>query len=158
MDDRFREPVGGLAWLDPVHVACPRCGRRATARARPAGAPGRWAARLTCPHCALAREWAGAQPLPPHDGPDPRSEVPLWLQAECCGGHLLWATNEAHLDHLQAYVGARLRERPPPPSGLSWRLPAWMKQASHRDDVSRALVRMRATLDRPSPHATGQGG
>ena len=78
---------------------------------------------------------------------DSRFGVPLWLRAECCGGQLLWANNEAHLDYLESYVGATLRERPDGPSGLSWYLPAWMKQAKHRDEVLRALGRLRASLD-----------
>ena len=140
MDERFREPDGGLAWLDPVYVVCPRCARRGTVRAGQT-------TRLSCPHCALARTWSGNVLVRPDDGRDLRFDVPLWLRTTCCGGHLLWATNEAHLDYLEAYIGARLRERPPPPSGLSWYLPAWMKAARHRDDVLAACVRLRATLD-----------
>ncbi len=77
---------------------------------------------------------------------DSRFGVPLWLRTECCGGHLLWATNDAHLDYLASYVGATLRERPAPPSRLAWRLPAWMKQAKHREEVLHAIERLRATL------------
>jgi hypothetical protein len=40
-----------------------------------------------------------------------------------------------------------LRERPDGPSGLSWYLPTWLKQAKHRDEVLRALGRLRAPLD-----------
>jgi hypothetical protein len=145
--ERFREPDGGLAWLDPVHVACPRCSRRATVRGGRDQGSGHWTARLVCAHCVLARNWSGGQPVEPRDGRDPRFDVPLWLRTECCGGHLLWATNGAHLQYLELYVGARLRERPPPPSGLAWRLPAWLEAAGHRDDVLRALGRLRATLD-----------
>lgn len=168
--ERFREPEGGVAWLDPVLVVCPRCEGRAVVRET-----GRDAARLTCPHCALSRGWSldryvverdghptalrmrhghwwdaatgelvGRPRVP--EGVEERFGVPLWLRAECCGGHLLWATNEAHLDYLESYLGARLRERPPMPSGLSWYLPAWMKRAGHRDEVLRTIGRMRATL------------
>jgi hypothetical protein len=72
--------------------------------------------------------------------------VPLWLRTECCGGHFLWANNEAHLDDLGSHVGATLRERPDGASGLSWYVPAWMKQAKHRDEVLRSLGRLRASL------------
>ena len=140
MDERFREPEGGLAWRDPVLVVCPRCAQRAVVRET-----GRSAARLTCSHCALSRESAD-QPARPVDGTEPRFGVPLWLRAECCGGHLLWASNTSHLDYLESYIGARLRERPPMPSGLSWYLPGWMKRAGHRDEVLRTIGRMRATL------------
>lgn len=80
------------------------------------------------------------------EGEDPRFGVRLWLQSQCCGGHLLWANNLAHLDYLQAYVGATLRERPKGHARLSWYLPAWMKQAKHREAVLQTLVHLRATL------------
>lgn len=78
----------------------------------------------------------------------------LWLRTECCGGHLLWAFNREHLDWLDSYVAADLRERspnsPPAPSAshsqLARKLPAWMKRAEHRDEVLRNLERLRATL------------
>lgn len=80
------------------------------------------------------------------EGVDSRFGVPLWLRVECCGGHLLWANNEAHLDYLESYIGTTLRERPVGPSGLSWYLPAWMKHAKHRAEVTRALARLRESL------------
>ncbi len=128
-----------MRWRDPVFVVCPRCDSRATVRGT------MWEARLLCPTCTLTRKWSSKR----HRavlGEDARFGVPLWLRAECCGGHLLWANNEAHLDYLESYVGATLRERPEGPSGLSWYLPAWMKHAKHRHEVLRALARLGASL------------
>jgi len=71
-----------------------------------------------------------------------RREYPLWLRAECCGGETLWAANEEHLEYIAEYVGAGLRKR------RSGRLPGWMKDAKHRDEVLHHLDRMRATLGR----------
>ncbi|MGI5171658.1 hypothetical protein ACQEU3_45665 [Spirillospora sp. CA-253888] len=34
---------------------------------------------------------------------------PLWLQRSCCG-HVLWAYNVRHLDLLESYAAAKLRE------------------------------------------------
>ena len=145
---RFREPDGGLPWRDPVLVVCPRCDRRASVtKTSP------WSARLLCTHCTLTRSWeAKSSPMTAvrdfgeGGAHEARFGLPLWLRIECCGGHLLWATNEAHLDYLASYIGARLRERPTPPSGLAWRLPAWMKHAKNRDDVMRAIGRLRSRL------------
>ena len=39
-------------------------------------------------------------------------------------------------DGQESYIGADLRERS---LGLSWKLPAWMKHAKHRDEVLRSL-------------------
>jgi len=74
----------------------------------------------------------------------------LWLDAECCGGERIWALNESHLDYLAAYVAERQRERafPSPPGRrqLAYKLPKWMKLAKNRDEVLRAIERLRATL------------
>ena len=166
---RFREP-DEPGWRDPVLVVCPRCGARASARTT-----GACSARLLCPACTLVRAWSndrlhvvvdgrpvvlqrdhGAWLNPQTgryqkhfehvEGQDARFGVPLWLRAECCGGHLLWANNEVHLDYLESYVGASLRERPAGPARLAWYLPSWMKRAKNRDEVLRSLARLRATL------------
>lgn len=80
----------------------------------------------------------------------------LWLRATCCGGELLWAANEEHLDYLDDYVGALLRERPEAvisPMGRRWvgkglssQLPDWMTSAKHRDEVRATIADLRATL------------
>lgn len=78
-----------------------------------------------------------------------RQEYALWLRAECCGGHVLWAANEEHLRYLEEYVGAELRERNAElrkSGGLSRRLPTWMKDAKHRDEIVHHLRRLRASL------------
>lgn len=78
-----------------------------------------------------------------------KREYVLWLRAECCGGRVLWAANEEHLRYLEDYVGAELRERSAElwkSAGLSWRLPTWMKEAKHRDEVVHHLGRLRASL------------
>jgi hypothetical protein len=80
---------------------------------------------------------------------DPFFGLPLWLQAGCCGGRTLWAFNRRHLDLLEAYVGAKLRERcaSPGSSSMLARLPAWVKSAKHRDEVLRTISRLRSSLD-----------
>ena len=71
--------------------------------------------------------------------------LPLWLTTEC-RGHTLWAYNTAHLDLLEAFVSAQLRERGPILGSMSLveRLPALIKDAKNRDDVIRAIHRLRA--------------
>jgi hypothetical protein len=84
---------------------------------------------------------------------DPYFRLPVWLQAECCA-HVLWAYNGRHLDLLESYVVARLRERGavavpyvrPAPMSLVERLPAWLKSAKNRDEVLRSIRRLRSTL------------
>lgn len=148
---RFEDPlirVYDLAAHD-IHVVCPRCGARAVDAPRPteSGDVISWPRRLACAGCAYSATWTPGWsewgcPV------DPFFRVPLWLRAECCGGRVLWAFNEAHLDLLEEYVAARLRERRASPGTMSVlaRLPAWLKSAKHRDEVLRTIRRLRESL------------
>jgi len=58
----------------------------------------------------------------------------------------LWAYNLEHLDLLENYVSAQLRERGKIPGSMSLveRLPAWIKDGKHRHDVLNGIGRLRA--------------
>ncbi|MFE6613298.1 TFIIB-type zinc ribbon-containing protein [Amycolatopsis sp. NPDC057786] len=138
---RFRDPQIRLRDLadEPILVVCPRCSRRASVTPE----------RLTCVGCALAR----VRPAPDYsawNGPiDPFFREPLWLRADCCGGNTLWAFHARHLDLIERFVAAKLRERglgDRPGLTLVARLPAWMTAAKHRDEVLRTIAELRATL------------
>lgn len=80
---------------------------------------------------------------------DPFFHEPLWLRADCCGGNTLWAFHERHLDLLERFVAAKLRERGlgnRPGMTLVARLPAWITTAKHRDEILRTIAKLRATL------------
>ena len=83
-------------------------------------------------------------------GLDPFFGLPLWLQATV-RGNLLWLWNEAHLDEVDRFVGAQLRERSPNAGNASMasRLPEWMKRAHAREPVLKALAKLRARLPKP---------
>ena len=76
---------------------------------------------------------------------DPYFRLPLWLKADCCG-KALWAYNAEHLNILESYVAARLRERRASPGSMTMvaRLPAWLKSAKHRDEILRGIRRLRS--------------
>ena len=63
---------------------------------------------------------------------------------------ILFAHSEAHLDALEAYVSAELRERSQGEFGWAMssmaRLPRWAKAAKNREEVLRAIARMRRLL------------
>lgn len=86
-----------------------------------------------------------------HNGAvDPLFGLPLWLQAPCCG-HVLWAYNEPHLDFLEAYVRATLRERQGSKGnhhGIAIRLPRWMKLAHHRTPILKEIQSLRDKLSK----------
>jgi hypothetical protein len=156
---RFRDPLLRLpSFSGEILVRCPRCDARAAIRpevrpeaenrAQPWGPR-----RLTCPSCGLADRWTMPRSaddrygIPPEFGgpDDPYFGIPLWL-ATVCGGHVLWAYNVEHLDLLESYVSARLRERGSVPGSMSLveRLPAWIKDGRHRRQVLSGIRRLRA--------------
>lgn len=133
------------AWLhdfaSEVLAECPSCG--GCVRVVPHGQELR---RAACPVCAWSHEvsagtslWGAAV--------DPYLRLPLWLRTRV-GGEELWALNAAHLDVLESYVTAGLRERARDARSQSMleRLPAWLKAAKNRDAVLAGLARLRERL------------
>lgn len=178
--DRFREAASIWTFRANVLVRCPRCARQAAVidaldvsrlTCAQCALVREWDGRLHCigedgrPHIySRSRHsgtWVDAEtgrsgtPTDRLYGRDYLFGLELWLRSECCGGHLLWALNEEHLDWIEAYVSAQLRERSPnspsAPSAshsqLARKLPAWLKSAKHRDEIIRNIQRMRASLD-----------
>ncbi|MFD2471672.1 hypothetical protein [Amycolatopsis silviterrae] len=96
---------------------------------------------------------------------DPFLQRPLWLQTDF-DGHVLWAYNERHLDYLEAYVAARLREQHLPADDhvqqprmtMLAKLPAWLKAAKNRERIGHRLARMRATLPSSAPDGRSAEG
>jgi len=144
-------------------VVCPRCAQRAWVRDRGPAAEPRVA--LTCPNCGLSQFWEPSQPgvltaTNPKRYPagvvamgatvDWYFHLPLWLQIPCCG-ETLWAYNAAHLDFLENYVCATLREHTRGPLGwsnqaLANRLPRWVKDAHNREDILKCVQKLREKL------------
>lgn len=159
MQKRSRDNGRSLgAYIAHVDVTCPRCSRHAQVRMlerRNENFELAFPGRLTCNQCGLVR----TQPIDPNrrgyivraDGKDPYFGVPLWLQTPTRHG-LVIAYNAQHLEALENFVGAALRERNQDPR-LGWhnktmasRLQRWMKLAQNRDDMLAALARLRARL------------
>jgi hypothetical protein len=71
-------------------------------------------------------------------------KLPLWLQISCCG-ETLWAYNYRHLQFLENYVAAKLRERKKPniTRSTASRLPQWIKSAKNRDEVLKAIEKLK---------------
>jgi hypothetical protein len=90
--------------------------------------------------------------------PTGEARIPVWLQASCCGGNLLWAYNMDHLAFLQSFVGATIRQRSDAARAgnghrrmsMTAKLPAWLKTAKHRDEILRTIERLRHTARPPA--------
>jgi DNA-directed RNA polymerase subunit RPC12/RpoP len=140
-------------WVGPVFLTtsgrCGQCGRALhRAMGSRTGLPARRTSTVQCPGC----QHRTVLPIhfTKHKGAvDPWFGLPLWLQMRCCG-EVLWARNPSHLDFLENYVVARLRERAPNQNGSTVsRLPKWMKSAKHREELAAAIARLRLTLVQP---------
>jgi hypothetical protein len=66
------------------------------------------------------------------------------LQIPCCS-EILWAYNAKHLDFLEGFVTAELREAYPNQT-LASRLPEWMKLAKNREEILKCIRKLRKTL------------
>lgn len=74
-------------------------------------------------------------------------KLPLWLQISCCG-EILWAYNLRHLEFIEKYVAAKLRERKPHSNkSMASRLPNWIKSAKNRDEVLKGIGKLREKLN-----------
>ena len=116
------------SYRDPTWVVCPSC----AGPARVSGTnPDR---RLTCARCGHVESSALGIVTPP-----------LYLTGQL-GRHQLWAYNLGHIDALIDYLSATLRERGDGDlrnKTMMSRLPAWMKAASARPRVLKALGELR---------------
>ncbi|MED7931315.1 hypothetical protein SMD20_44340 [Nonomuraea sp. LP-02] len=150
--ERFRdrrERKYAYDFVDEVLVRCPRCDGCAVVLAHPEALEDAGITdlrrRLRCGACGYVKDETVASAVV--GGPvDPFFRRPLWLRASCCG-HVLWAYNVRHLDLLESYVAAKLRERGDvvagAPASLVERLPTWLKTAKNRAEILRTIGRLR---------------
>ncbi|MES2441302.1 MAG: hypothetical protein V4574_00610 [Pseudomonadota bacterium] len=108
-------------------------------------------AEVRCPMCGKLGLYPAFLPTPPL-ARTARTGWPMSLPpylTRSIGRHTLSVHNLEHLTDLEAWLGATLRERGPV-AGLTMmaRLPRWMKAASAREPVVRALAEMRAQGER----------
>ena len=142
-----RFPLSEPTRDDPTLVVCPTCGSKAFVVPSSEEETG---VKVVCHACGFSKEadgrvrsfaWHAENPSDGYFGFD------LWLQTRCLG-HSLWAFNRRHLDVLEDYVSASLRERERDERGwrnasLASRLPKWMTSASNRDEVLAAIRALR---------------
>ncbi len=102
--------------------------------------------KLVCTKCVYRKDWS-AHKISAGSNVDWYFQLPLWLEISCCG-EKLWAYNEKHLAFLERYVSAKLRERTKKGrnSFLS-KLPKWMKTAKNRDEILKAIGKLKEKLN-----------
>lgn len=139
-----RGPEG--VWGRVEMVASGRCGRCGGTVHHSRVGPFRARLAVPCPACSAVSDLP-TRPVSRRISVEGEYRgFPLWLRTEVVG-HMLWAFDGGHLDRIEEYVAASLRERMPNRNGsFASRLPGWLKQAKHRDAVLTACARLRARI------------
>jgi hypothetical protein len=156
MKERFQDTGEGLyQFTDLFLVKCPHCGKCARVllkeditgpRPEDTGKPRRPGyillapRRLVCAQCGYTRDWAGKK-VGSSGLTDYYFQEPLWLQMPCCN-EILWAFNERHLDFLEGYVRAELREGHGHGTVAS-KLPRWIMSAKNREAILHCVEKLR---------------
>ena len=145
MNTRFRDYETHLyQFAQTVLVRCPQCNHCA----RSTYIQDRAIWQVACIHCGYAKNSDG-KTKQYGIAIDPVFNLPLWLQIPCCG-ELLWAYNAAHLEFLEQYVQAKLRERQGGKGNhhsIGVRLPRWMKLAKHRRVILKQIQDLKTGLE-----------
>ncbi|AFC23864.1 hypothetical protein [Saprospira grandis] len=116
-------------------VGCPKC-------ARPTDFID---LQVACIHCGFNKKFEPLFSCLPHYV-RLTIDINYFLVIHCCG-HVLWARNRAHLDFIERYVEADLRERVPNINrSLASRLPQWIKSRKNRTEILKAIAKMKAAL------------
>jgi transcription elongation factor Elf1 len=144
---RFQDTGQSLyEMMDEFLVRCPRCQHSARVFSLGEKKPALFGPkRLVCANCGYSKNWKKQAVC--LGGPvDAYFRQPLWLQTPCCG-HTLWAYNERHLNYLEDFIRADLRERIPSTNrSIASRVPVWMKSAHNRNDLLKGIERLRQKL------------
>jgi len=129
----------------PILVACEKCGKCATLREFVfPRKPKTMVLRLgncSCLHCG--HQWTVQA------GVDFFSDGPLWLKIPC-HKNVLWILNQPHLEFMEQFISADLREERMPERSsrrLSSALPRWLISGKNREDVVRCLKKLRERLE-----------
>ncbi len=145
-------------FYDEFLVVCPKCGAMAKvlideaefeklSKRKSLEARNKFFAprRLVCSNCLHRQIWNGTQ-ITVGSNVDWYFKLPLWLEISC-GGELLWAYNLEHLEMLEKYVAAKLRERTKKGrSSFLSKLPKWIKSAKNRDEILKAIQKLKGKL------------
>ena len=112
--------------------------------------------RFSCTACSSSKDWSQQNIESWYSkAQDNYFHYPLWLQTSCCG-ETLWAYNLRHLEFIEAFVRAKLRERKPHElhgwsnQSLFSRLPKRIQSAKNREEIIKAIAKIRKSVVTPT--------
>jgi len=135
---------------DPTLIVCPKCNKMAKVILTDKQPEIGYKAKAVCSSCGFSNEKTSTerafywQEEEPSDG---YFDYRLWLKTSCCGNSL-WAFNIRHLELLENYVTAELRENPKDENGyanasITSRLPKWIKFSKNREQVLSCIQKLK---------------
>jgi hypothetical protein len=111
--------------------------------------------RFSCTACGSSKDWSQQKIESWYsEAQDNYFHYPLWLQTSCCS-RTLWAYNLRHLEFIEAFVRAKLRERKPHElygwsnKSLFSRLPKWIQSGKNREEILKAIAKIRESVVTP---------
>jgi hypothetical protein len=141
MTERFRGKERTINdYSDRVLVVCPKCGTQSELLVLIEDGNETGKKKLVCLSCGYVSIHEGLE------------SYRLWLEIDC-KGHNLWALNERHLEHIEKYVRAKIREDCRDESAiyknktLISRLPVWIKSAKNREEILKCIKRLWERLE-----------
>lgn len=149
--DVFRDTgITIYAFYDQILVECERCSHLAEVRCKSLSSLSRIAdyeRRLVCESCGFSKvQYSDSIYSYCHMNlSDPFFLRPLWLQTSCCG-ETLWAFNGHHLDVLERFVAAQVRESATTYRSMVSKLPAWIQKGKNREKVLAGIEKLRKRL------------
>ena len=129
-----------------VHIHCPQCGRMAIAIANPELE----SVRLSCLDCGLYREkgmrvsYSEGKTLLVRQTAHAYFDLQLWY-AKDFKGEVFWAFNPAHLEYLENYIAAKLREHKDREHfTLLEKLPKFYHEAKNREALLKLISQLKS--------------
>lgn len=152
--ERFRDTGETIdSFQNEIFVQCPHCNSSALVRPIDPNKTDYFAPRrFSCKACGASKSWSRQEiKILRLKLVDNYFHYPLWLQTPCCG-HSLWAYNLQHLEFIEAFVRAKLRERKPDEQygwsnrSLFSRLPKWIQSRKNQDQIIKAIAKIRESV------------
>ena len=150
--ERFKDSRERIySFQDELLVRCPHCDSCAILRCIDPDKVDFFAPRrFSCTACGSSKDWS-KQKIESWYTVDDYLGYPLWLETSCCG-ETLWAYNLRHLEFIEAFVRAKLRERKPDElygwsnRSLFSRLPKWIQSAKNREGILKAIAKIHESV------------
>jgi len=112
--------------------------------------------RFSCTTCGSSKDWSQQNMESWYsEALDNYFRYHLWLQTSCCS-RALWTYNLRHLEFIEAFVRAKLRERKPHElygwsnQSLFFRLPKWIQLGKNREEILKAIAKIRQSVVTPT--------